>query len=672
MDGRRTISRPLAPARAARHRALAAALALACAPLLEPGAARAQDVLEEIVVTADEPRTGDVVVEDHVGTRSSVDRETLERRDVTLDDIVAREAGVQRRRSGGFGSFASITVRAASPAQTSLLLDGVRLNSAGNAVIDLSTLELLALDAVDVYRGVTPLQFGTGAIGGAVNLRTPRVGDGPPVNRLGLGAASFGTARAEAAHVGRHGRWETVAALGATSADNDFPFVNANSTPLVTADNPRQKRNNADARRIGLLAKLGTRHGENARTDLLTQLGERRLGVPEWLNAEDNRAAFDTSTLQLQLSHARDRVAGWNTRHTLFLHAEDNHFDDRESQVGLGPQDATTRTRTLGVDTYWTRPLGPGTFDAKGELRRETLGGTDRRASAPGAEARRLAGLLGVRWSAYAFGGRVVIAPALRLQTNDDALDRSGTGERRTNDSRSFLPSIGVRLDVDDGLTLHASIARHEREPTFAELFVDRGLLRGNPDLVAERGTDADLGAEWSPAASLALAAALFASERDELIVTTFDARNVGRAINTGRARVLGLELSADWTPAPAWRLAGNATVQDARNLSANPTLDALQLPGEARVQGHAALHYRPSRRWRLRFEIDATRDRHYDQLNRRPARDSTITRIGIDHHRGRWHTAFAIDNLGDDNVEDFNGFPRPGRAFSLHVTLTL
>ena len=370
-----------------------------------------------------------------------------------------------------------------------------------------------------------------------MNLRTPRVGDGPSVTRLGAGVASFGTVRAEAAHTGRHGRWETVAALGATSADNDFPFVDGNGTPQNAADDRRERRNNADARRVGLLAKLGTRHGEHARTDLLTQLGERRLGVPEWRNAVDNRAGFDTSTAQLQLTHARDGIAAWDSRHTLFLHAQDDRYDDRESQVGLGAQDATTRTRTVGADTYWTRPLGPGTFDAKAELRHETLRGSDRLGSDPDTDARRLAGLLGARWSAYALDGRLVVAPSLRLQTNDDTFDREGGDGRRSRGSRTLLPSFGVRFDIDDERVVHASVARHEREPSFAELFVERGLLRGNPDLEPERGIDADLGVEWTVGKTLALAAAVFASERDELIVTSYDARGIGRATNTGRAR---------------------------------------------------------------------------------------------------------------------------------------
>ena len=651
------------------------AVALLGTPAFAATARTDESALEPIIVTPDEPRTGDVVVEDHVGTHTRIAGERLARRELALDDVLAQEAGVQRRRSGGLGTFSSITVRAASPAQTAVLLDGVRLNSAGAPVIDLSTLELLALERIDVYRGVTPLQFGAGAIGGAVDLVTPRVeADGEPRTTLGLGVASFGTARAEAARLARHGRWDTVATFAATRSDNAYPFVDGNGTPLNPADDRRERRENAAVERVGLLAKLGTGHGARARSDLLLQLGERRLGVPEWRNAVDNDARFDTGTRQLQFTHARDGVARWDTRHTLFAHAADDRFEDRDGDVGLGTQDTLTRARSTGLSTYWTRALDSGTVDATLDARRETLASRDRISTRRDVDARRHTLVLGARWARYAADGRLVVAPALRWEASDDRFDAAGgrlaeaDGRRRAS---TLLPEIGLRLDASDTFTLHASLGRHSREPAFDELFVDRGLVQGNPALVAERGTDADVGLEWADGA-FETAITAFASERDELIATVHDARGVGRAVNTGRARVTGLELSGGWTPAERWRVDANATWQDARTLSDNPVLDGRQIPGEARLQWHAALRWRPTRRWRLRLEVDASRERFYDSANILPARDATVTRLGVEHRRGDWRVDVAIDNLGDDNVEDFNGFPRPGRAFSLHVTTTL
>ncbi len=653
-------------------------LVAALVPLGGPGARAAEperlDPLEIRATPDAAPRTGEVVTGDHVGTHARIDGEALERRDVGLGDLVAREAGVQGRTSGGFGSFSTITVRAASPAQTAIHLDGVRLNSAGDPVVDLSTLELLSLDAVDVYRGAVPLQLGAGSIGGALNLLTPAVLPGESVTRLLGGVASFGTVRGEVAHRGTHGRWDVVAALGGLTSDNDFEFVDGNATPLNPDDDRRERRNNAGVDRLNGLVKLGTGHAGGARTDLLVQAGVRELGVPEWRNARDNEASFDTDTLQLQLTHRRDGPGEWRSAHTGYAHALDNRYDDRLGQVGLGRQLTDTRARTLGLDGFWERPLGAGLAELRYELRHETLSSDDELDRDADLEAERLDGALSAQWSWFSDDDRFVVVPGLNLRAVDDEVDRpanataAGRGERS---GRAVSPRLGVRADLSERVALYANIGRFEREPSFAELFVDRGLVRGNPNLGAERGTNAEIGLSWTPRPALALEAALFGSLRDELIATVFDARGVGRAINVGEASIAGLELSAAWSPVPALRLSANATLQDADIVSDNARLDGRQIPGEARRAFFARAGWAPHRRWRTWVEVEGRDERYYDQANSRRADDVLLANTGIDWTGGRLSAAFTVHNLGDDNVEDYNGFPRPGRTFALTLIYT-
>ena len=644
------------------------------APLARAAGPERLDTLEIRATPDAAPRTGEVVTGDHVGTHSRIDGETLERRDVGLGELVAREAGVQGRVSGGFGSFSTVTVRAASPAQSAIHLDGVRLNSAGDPVVDLSTLELLSLDAVDVYRGAVPLQLGSGSIGGAVNLITPAVRPGADVTRLLGGVASFGTARAEVAHRGTHGRLDVVAALGGLTSDNDFEFVDGNATPLNPDDDRRERRNNAGVDRLNGLVKLGTEHSNGARTDALLQAGTRELGVPEWRNARDDEASFDTDTLQLQLTHRRGGPGDWRSSHTAFAHATDNRYDDRLGQVGLGRQLTDTRARTLGLDGYWERPLGAGLVELQYELRRETLSSDDELDRDAEVEAARLDGALSAQWSWFSDDDRFVVVPGLNLRAVEDDVDRrassnaAGAGERG---GRAVSPRLGLRADLSERLGLYANVGRFEREPSFAELFVDRGLVRGNPNLDAERGNNAEVGLSWTPRPALALEAAVFGSRRDELIATVYDARGVGRAINVGEARIAGLELSAAWSPVPAVRLSANATLQDTDIVSDNARLDGRQIPGEARRAFHARVGWTPHPRWRTWLEAEGRDERYYDSANARRADDVLLGNAGIDWTGRRLSAAFTVHNLGDDVVEDYNGFPRPGRACSLNLTYT-
>ena len=137
------------------------------------------NTLEEIEVVAGAfAGTGEVEHREFTGSHRRIEGQELERRDVTIAEILSFESGVQSRQSGGFGAFSSITVRAATAAQTGIYLDGILLNSGGNAVVDLSMLDLLNVDSVDIYRGTTPQQFGRGTIGGCLLYTSPSPRDG--------------------------------------------------------------------------------------------------------------------------------------------------------------------------------------------------------------------------------------------------------------------------------------------------------------------------------------------------------------------------------------------------------------------------------------------------------------------------------------------------------------
>ena len=90
---------------------------------------------------------------------------------------------------------------------------------------------------------------------------------------------------------------------------------------------------------------------------------------------------------------------------------------------------------------------------------------------------------LDAQWEA--FGGRLLVAPAFRLDWSQ------GFGIRA-------LPALGVRLEALTGLSLLANLTPAFRIPSFDELFhPDEGYIRGNPDLEAEEALEFDAGFEY-------------------------------------------------------------------------------------------------------------------------------------------------------------------------------
>lgn len=626
--------------------------------------------LQTIDVVADIPETGEVLHEEFTGSYQHIDQTQLDRGDVSLADIVAHEAGVQNRQSGGFGTFSSITVRAASAAQTGVYLDGIQLNSGGNAVIDLSMLDLLNADAVDIYRGSTPVQLGSGSMGGAINVLSPGVSDKAHTRAL-VGYGSFNTQRAQVLHSSNYNGMDVTAAVSLQQSDNDYAFIDGNGTPLNSTDDTRQTRNNAAATRFSSLAKTGVQWDENSRSDFLFQATTRELGIPEIRNNVDNRAELESDNVRLQFNHTVNSLGNWNSRISFFRHTDNEIFDDQLSQIGLGAQHQESQNTTTGLISYWEHLGNASTTILHAEIRQEDQNASNLLEGNFDYQVRRnvLNATAQAVW--YFFDDKLIVTPAMQLQSSDDEYRRITRLDRDSRSSNELSPRLGLRFDASDTTSYRANLGRFYREPSFDELFASRGLFRGNNNLQAEEGINADAGLSWQPLQNFKLDLSIFASWRDELIATVFDARGVGRTLNVGKARIIGLELGSDWKISQKLSLKTSMTLQDARALRDFDAFDEKQLPGEAQQALYLQLNHE-TEKLRLFLEADGTRNRFYDQANVLPAKNRWLQNLGAEWRAGNWSLRGTINNLTDRNIEDFNGLPRPGRSLSVSISTQL
>ncbi len=153
--------------------------------------ALAETTIEPIVVTAARieqkqtdalPHTT-VISSDTIRNSQAIDVPTLLR----------NEAGLQFTQSGGPGQLASFFLRGASPSQTLILIDGVpvrREGFSGSAAIEHMLPE--QIDHIEIVRGNVSAIYGSGAIGGVIQIFT-RKGDRTPVIGASVEAGSRGT-----------------------------------------------------------------------------------------------------------------------------------------------------------------------------------------------------------------------------------------------------------------------------------------------------------------------------------------------------------------------------------------------------------------------------------------------------------------------------------------------
>jgi len=112
-----------------------------------------------------------------------------------LPGILAQAPGAQIARNGAPGSVASLFLRGASLQQSLLLIDGVRVDSASLGSAQLGQIPLDQIDHIEVVNGNVSALYGSGAIGGVVQIftKTGSADDYPPRLNFSAGYGDYHT-----------------------------------------------------------------------------------------------------------------------------------------------------------------------------------------------------------------------------------------------------------------------------------------------------------------------------------------------------------------------------------------------------------------------------------------------------------------------------------------------
>jgi iron complex outermembrane receptor protein len=649
-------------------------LALGSAP------ARARDGTAYETVVRPPPRGVERGREDEAASVSVITPDRTPRAGEDLAQLLAELPGMVVSRMGGLGAMATISIRGSAANQVQVYLDGIPLNSATWGSVDLGSLPIADLERIEVYRGMTPVGFGSSAIGGVVSLgsRVPRETE----VRGHAGGGMFGTAHGGAQVSWALARVKLLASANFLRSDGDYSFWSTHGTLYDPSDDQRVLRQNNGLSQIdGLLRAAVPLPG---RRDLLATLSffQREKGLPPYGDFDAQGAKLGTGRfLGSVVYHSRDDLGtGGRVRVTAYGGTNQQRFHDVNQEIAYRP--TSTRDRAVsagatanasGLVASWLRLTGTA------DVRHELFAPFDQQSSDPsGPPGTRAFGALGTEAQLLVAGGALQVIPSVRLEAaHDEVVDRTLFG-RLADQARPetyLLPIARLALlqETTRWLTLRANVGRYARLPTMFERYGNTGRVIGNPALRPEAGHNADLGAivAVGPAdgTSLVVDAAVFGALARDLIEFERN-RDTSQARNIGRARILGAELAVTGQLGRYGRLVARGSFTDARNTTGDPAYDGRQLAQRPRLRAYA----RPELRrlplplgWRLGLhaDVDLTGGNYVDPNNAvlLPRRLLFGAGASLESPAGRWCFVATAQNLGDAQSFDLVGYPLPGRA---------
>lgn len=91
---------------------------------------------------------------------------------ITLSDVLSNEPGIALVRDGGWGT--SVNIRGLGESRLVTLVDGNRIETANDLVAGLSMFDVNEIERIEVIKGASSSIYGTGAMGGIVNILTQK------------------------------------------------------------------------------------------------------------------------------------------------------------------------------------------------------------------------------------------------------------------------------------------------------------------------------------------------------------------------------------------------------------------------------------------------------------------------------------------------------------------
>lgn len=588
-----------------------------------------EQTLEPVVVTASRIEQ---LQKDAIPSTTVITSETIQNKKLAdLPSLLRSEAGIEFARTGGPGQVMSVFMRGVNSRQLLVIVDGVPIqdgNELGTPLI-LEHLQPDQIDRIEVVRGNVSAIYGSGAMGGVIQIFTKQ-GTGKPTANV---FAEYGSDSTTKIGAGVSGKTEagTSFALSATRYRTDgFSAMNTGKYPNANPDDDYDRNLSINA---SLSQKLNEDHELGIRLymyDAKFEYDGGERGTPgqydwgkskQWIGSiySKNRITKDwLSTVTVsQAEHRRE----YNTEY--------ENGSDYKSNMKTETS-MLQWNNSIALSSDWM--LTTGLDVANEKVKNDDISHSRDKYSA-------FAGVLGK------IGKH-------NLQTNIryDHVDDSGA------DTTGYL---GYGYDLTSEWKLLGSVSTSFLAPN---LYQQYDPYSGNKNLKSERSTNYEAGIQYAKGKDL-VRLSVFEWHTRDLIDYVQTGHYTGEYYNVGRAKNTGVELNAQ-TEIFGLDIGSNLTWQNPKDRETDEQLDR-----RAKIFGTVNVS-KTVGQWYLGSDIQYT--------GHRPDGDHdlgayTLVNLNARYNINKNVSLYArIENLFDKDYETVYGYNQPDRGAYVGVNVKM
>ena len=606
----------------------------------------------------------------------------------TVPSLIEQTAGVHVKRYGGLDDFSAVSLRGSSSSQVQIYLDDIPLVTTQGELTDLSIVPLSMIDRVEVYRGGSPGIIPDSSIGGVILIKSRKKPKKTETTFNGMGA-SFSTIKASASRIQPAGKFSYAAAYERYQSDGNFTYINNNGTTFNTTDDTKETRQNNDFAQNSLFAKFMLDSIGGFDFSLINLFFNKDQGIPGLGNFQSLDARLTQWRNLLSLAGNKS-FKNFVAHMDMFFDYLQSEFKDPQGNIGLGIQNNDDRTYRFGTNFNLSYELGSHQIFRGFVCQRSEYYAPVNYAASPshGAHSNRQTINAGLEDEILVFRDRLSLVPSIRISNlfnhlsgDDPSVAAANTATNKTN-YHQLSAKFGLKYRIVDEFYFKGNFYRGFRDPTFSELFGDRGTIVGNPALKAEEAINMDAGLAYhhktrNQKFGIDMETGYFRNSVDDLIQFLQTSQHAIKAENIDSALVQGMEFNAKTNLMDRFSAYASYTLQYAKNDGSSPVTNGKYIPGRPKNELATGLVWNEN--WLHWFGTRLFGDLHYmsgnylDTQNLLSVNNRTLISAGaaVIILKG-FNLSFTVKNILNELTSDLVGYPLPGRSYWASANLKI
>ncbi|NTU91451.1 MAG: TonB-dependent receptor [Chlorobiaceae bacterium] len=606
----------------------------------------------------------------------------------TLSEAAGTLPGINISNVGGRNE-GMIYVRGFDMRQVPLYLDGVPLYVPYDGYVDPNRFLTMSLSGISVSKGFTSVLYGPNTLGGAINMVSRK-----PEKRLEgnvTAGGSFGDDQIDAGFgsfniASNQGKWYVQAGL--SLLDRDFRPLSGSFDPMKYENGGKQ--DNSDTRDISGTVKVGYTPNSTDEYAITFNSQHSEKGVPVYTGSNptqpirywrygnwDKTSIYYIGKTSLgETSYLKTRAYFDNYYNTLESYDDATYTTQKTSKAFSSRYDDHTVGGSVefGTSIIKDNMLKLALLDKYdmhneiGNIGEQSLDFEDNTFSVAAENT----------WSASSHvsviaGVRQDFRSTIRAEEFADKT-KSSIRSFSLEDNQATNAQLAVVGKIDEHHELTGYIASTTRFPTLKDRYSYKlGKAIANPDLDPEQSLNYGLDYTFRPSGQVTMRASVYQSKLEDTIQqvnnVAYDAATrtwLYQMQNTGKSTFSGFEYSADWQPLEWLKAHVSYSCIDRHNNS-NPDLMFTDVPRH-RLNGYLQFLVDRSTWVLIESEYNTRRYSTSDGLYTAGAYGLVNLRMNVGLNDALTLHA-SVDNLFDRNYEVAEGYPEPGREYTLSMT---